>query len=221
MRPGILLRWCALKSVLKSEVKDGSLILDIGGYDGFIASDIKKSFPNIRITVVDTDKSGLLLAKERGLNTLCASALELPIEDNQVDVVFCLDLIEHIEEDNKLVKELARVLKIDGKVILTTPMQNGISFPLLNRKKTEVINISWGHVRKGYTLEAIEQLFQNNGLAIVRKDKYFNFISRWVYRFTVLSNIPFKINLIYKAIIKLEPYVKYGAEEHIIIGKNA
>ncbi|MBA7713792.1 hypothetical protein ES703_122802 [subsurface metagenome] len=32
MRPGTLLRWYALKSILKSEIRDGSIIFDIGGY---------------------------------------------------------------------------------------------------------------------------------------------------------------------------------------------
>ena len=125
MRQGTLLRWYALKSILKAEIKNGLVILDIGGYDGYISYNLKKIFPNVKITVVDMDKSGLELAKKRGLDTTCASALELPIEDNQVDLVLCLDLIEHVQEDNKIVKEISRVLKKDGKVILTTPMQNG------------------------------------------------------------------------------------------------
>ena len=221
MRPGILLRWCALKGILKSEVKDGSIILDIGGYDGFIASNIKGIFHNLKITVVDIDKSGLQLAKERTLNTLYASAFELPIKDNRVDVVFCLDLIEHVKEENRLVKEISRVLKKDGKVILSTPMQNGVTFPFLSRSKIEAINKSWGHVRKGYSSENIKELFGNNNLVVVRTSKYFNFFSRFVYRFSFLSGIPLKgKGLLYKMVIRSEPYTKYGAEEHIIVAKK-
>ncbi|MCJ7691296.1 MAG: class I SAM-dependent methyltransferase [Clostridiaceae bacterium] len=94
-----MLRWYALKNILKSKIRDGLTILDIGGYDGFIAYNLKKLLPNLKITVVDIDKSGLRLAKEKGLNILNASALKLPIEDNRVDVVLCLDLLEHIKEE--------------------------------------------------------------------------------------------------------------------------
>jgi len=221
MRPGTLLRWYALKSMLKSEIKDGSVILDIGGYDGYISYNLKKIFPNVKITVVDMDKSGLELAKKRGLDTTCASALELPIEDNQVDLVLCLDLIEHVQEDDKIVKEISRVLKKDGKVILTTPMQNGVSFPFISKEKIKIINKNWGHIRKGYSLENIEKLLRNSGLASEKTSKYFNLFTRFTYRFCFLSNIPLiGKSLLYRLIIRLESIIKYGAEEHIIVAKK-
>lgn len=221
MRPGTLLRWHALKRILKSEIRNGLVILDIGSYDGYISYNLKKLFPNLKITVVDVDKSGLKLAKEKGLNTLYASALELPIKDNQVDVVLCLDVIEHIKEDEKMIKEISRVLKTGGKVVLTTPMQDGVSFPFLGRQRIENINKSWGHVRKGYSLENIKELFGNSNLKVIKTNKYFNFLSRFIYRFIFLSKISLKGKwLLYKNIIRLEPYINWGAEEHIIIAEK-
>jgi len=147
--------------------------------------------------------------------------LELPIKDNRVDVALCLDLIEHVKEDSRLVKEIPRVLKKDGKVILTTPMQDGVSFPFLSKQKIETINKSWGHVRKGYSLKEIEKLFKNNNLIIIKTSRYFNFFSRFVYRFSFLSGIPLKgKSLLYRIVIRLEPYIKWGANEHIIIAKK-
>jgi len=221
MRPGTLLRWLALKNILKSEIKNSSVIFDIGGYDGFISYNLKKLFPNLKITVVDIDKSGLQLAEEKGLNTLCASALELPIKDNQIDFVLCFDLLEHVKEDCDLIKQISRVLKRDGKVILTTPMQSGVLFPFLNKEKNEKINKDWGHVRKGYSLQEIDELFENNGLKCKKVIKYFNFLSRFAYWLNCFSRIPLKgKSLLYRIAIRLEPYIKYGADEHIIVGKK-
>ena len=221
MRPGTLLRWHSLKNILKHEIKGSSTILDIGGYDGYISYRLKKIFPNLMITVVDTDEIGLELAKNRGLNVICASALELPIKDKEFNVVLCFDLIEHIKEDVKLVKELSRVLKDNGKIILTTPMKDGVSFPMLNKKKNEIINKKWGHVRKGYSLEQIRELFKLNHLIIDKEDKYFNYFSRLAYRFGILSRISLRgVALLYQAIIRLEPYIKYGSEEYIIVGRK-
>lgn len=221
MRPGTLLCWYALKGILKAEIKNGLVILDIGGYDGFIAYNLKKSLPNIKITIVDLDKSGLKIAKERGLNILYASAIKLPLENNSIDLVLCLDLIEHVKEDNKVVKEISRVLKKDGKLILTTSMENGVSFPFLSKGKIEIINKNWGHVRKGYSLENIRELLENNDLMIYKKSKYFNFFTRLAYRFSFLSGIPLKgKSLFYQPVVRLEPYIKMGAEEHIIVAKE-
>ncbi len=221
MRPGTLLRWHSLKNILMHEIKGSSTILDIGGYDGYISYRLKKIFPNLIITVVDTDEIGLELAKNRGLNIICASALELPIKDKEYDIVFCFDLIEHIKEDLKLLRELSRVLNDDGKIILTTPMKDGVSFPMLNKKKNEIINKNWGHVRKGYSLDQIEELFKLSHFIIDKEDRYFNYFTRVVYRLIILSGIPLKgIGLLYRAIIRLEPYIKYGSEEYIIVGKK-
>lgn len=221
IRPGTLLRWYSLKNILKSEVKDGSLVLDIGGYDGFISCNLKKIFPCLKITVVDLDKLGLKIAKELGLNTLNASVLKLPITDSQVDIVICLDLIEHIEEDDQMLKEISRVLKKGGKIILTTPGQNGVSFPFMSKRKIEFINKSWGHVREGYSIKRIEHLFLSNGLNIEKTSSYFNSFTRFIYRFMILSRIPLLgKELIYKSVLKLEPFLKYGAQEHIILGRK-
>jgi len=221
VRPGTLLRWVALKNLLKSEIKDNSVILDIGSYDGEISYRLKNMLPKLNITVVDIDKIGLKLAREKGLDTLYASALELPIEDSQVDIVLCLDLLEHVEEGDTLIKEISRVLKKDGKVILTTPMQNGVSFPFLSKQKIETINKSWGHIQKGYSLENIEELFRNNNLKIIKTSKYFNFLSRLAYWFNSFSGIHLKgKSLLYRMVIRLEPYIKWGSEEHIITDKK-
>ena len=179
-----------------------------------------RSIPNLNITVVDLDETALQTAKELGLNVLRSSALNLPVKDNCVDIVLCLDLIEHIHEGYKLPKEISRVLRDKGKVILTTPMQNGVSFPFLRKDRIEKIEKEWGHVRKGYSLEEIVHLFKKNDLVVEKTNRYFNFFSRCAY-LGYLLKAPVRItNLLYRNIIRLEPFIKYQAEEHIIIGRK-
>lgn len=43
------------------------------------------------------------------------------IGDNLFDTVICFQVIEHIEEDAKLLAEIKRVLKPGGKLLMTTP----------------------------------------------------------------------------------------------------
>lgn len=220
MRPGTLLRWYALKGILASEIEDGATLLDIGGFDGYASRNLMELFPDLKITVVDLDFAGLQSAREQGLSALCASATGLPIGDNRVDIVLCLDLIEHIDEDSKVVREISRVLKKNGKVVLTTPMEHGVSFPFMSRKREEEINKGWGHLRLGYSLEQIRKIFQDNNLAIEKTTGYFNFFSRLAYRFTILSKpSPWK-GFVFKNMLRLEPFVKYGTDVHIIVGKK-
>ena len=43
------------------------------------------------------------------------------IEENSVDYVVSFQVTEHIQDDNSFLKEIYRVLKPGGSVILTTP----------------------------------------------------------------------------------------------------
>lgn len=176
-------------------------------------------YPNLKKIVLDLDEDGLSIAKGYGLDTLFASGCALPVQDDSIDIVLCLDLIEHVKEDYKLVEEISRVLKRDGKVILTTPMRDKSLIPFLNM---EAINKLWGHIRNGYTLEEIKALFdEKKQLYIYKRSKYENIFSRYAYYFAAFSKIPLKGKWrVYRAIIRLEPFVKLWAWEHIIIGKK-
>lgn len=67
------------------------------------------------------------------------------IEDNSFDFVVSFQVIEHIEDDNAFVEEIARVLKPGGKFIVTTPYI-----------KMSITRNPW-HVRE-YTIEELKTL---------------------------------------------------------------
>lgn len=46
------------------------------------------------------------------------------IEDNHFDFVVCFQVLEHIKNDDFFIREIYRVLKPNGKLILTTPNRN-------------------------------------------------------------------------------------------------
>ena len=221
MRPGTKLRLCALKKVLVAEIAVNSIILDIGSYDGAISYYLSQYIPNLDITIVDIDESGLDTARKRGLKTCNASALELPFSDLSIDMVLCLDLLEHLPNDDKAIQEIARVLKNNGKLILTTPCQNGVIFPFIGKKANAAVNRNWGHVRTGYTKQQLDILLRSHKLAIKKIGGYFNIFTRIAYWLAFLASprLPGS-NLLYQTVISLEPYIKYRTQEHIIIARK-
>ncbi|RLE25907.1 MAG: hypothetical protein DRJ61_03120 [Acidobacteria bacterium] len=59
------------------------------------------------------------MRKERRLT--CAALEDLPYPDGAFDVVTCLDVIEHIEDDERAVAEVCRVIRPGGLLALTVP----------------------------------------------------------------------------------------------------
>lgn len=71
----------------------------------------------------------------------------LGFPDNTFDYIVSFQVIEHIEEDEELVKEMARVLKPGGQLILTTP-----------NKKMSLTRNPW-HIRE-YTVAELTMLLK-------------------------------------------------------------
>ena len=221
MRPGTLLRWHALKFFLMNEIAPGAVIFDIGGFDGSLSYRLSEEIPGLNITVIDTDKSGLAKARASGLNAVCASALAVPLQTKSADIVLSLDILEHIKQDEKLIQEISRLLKTDGKYLLTTPKAQGVSFPLLTKEKSLAINLGWGHIRLGYTKKDLCRLLKENRLQIKETGGYFNALSRFIYGMTFISKIAYPLgSILYRTAVFMEPYLKHGVQEHIIIGSK-
>ncbi len=49
---------------------------------------------------------------------------KIPFEDEKFDVVTAIEVIEHVENPSKALKEVNRVLKKDGVFVMTTPNNN-------------------------------------------------------------------------------------------------
>ncbi len=218
IRPGTLLRLQALRKRLLAEIKSGSTILDVGSYDGTIADHLRKCVPGLDITVVDVDEAGLKVASSKGLKTCEASALEMPFEDGSIDVVLCLDVIEHVDDDRGVIREMSRVVKCRGKLILTTPKERGVMFPFVSRRKNDDLNRQWGHVRMGYSLEQLDTILKSNNLRIEKSHGYFNLLTRFAYwlRFISRLRIPGR-DLFYRLAVRLEPYLWLNPHEHFIV----
>jgi ubiquinone/menaquinone biosynthesis C-methylase UbiE len=221
IRPGTMLRWHALARLLRSIVKDGMTVLDIGGYDGYIAFRIREIRQRSKIIVVDTDMPGLVKAHARLASAVCSSALALPFPDSTIDVVLCLDLIEHVKEDEMLVREIGRVLKKNGTLILTTPHEKGISFPGLGEEEMCRMQKEWGHVRLGYSMDNLRWILGENGIAVAAEGRYFNLFSRLAYRTLMFYGSPSPSSRrMFRLIAALERVTAGGAQEHIVVGRK-
>ena len=107
----------------------GKKVLDIGCGDGVLVYLLAKA--GAVVTGVDNEEHGLRFAEENlkarnekgdlSYAFVNTSAYTLPFEANSFDLVVSSEVIEHVQEPERMVREATRVLKVGGKLILTTP----------------------------------------------------------------------------------------------------
>lgn len=90
------------------------------------------------------------------------------------DQILCLDTIEHIKEDQKLIENLSSILKPGGRFLLTAPYKHYRR--MVNDRLSE--SEDGGHLRWGYTHEEIRKMFNRCGLDVEAEDYISGFISQ-------------------------------------------
>jgi ubiquinone/menaquinone biosynthesis C-methylase UbiE len=110
-----LIRKRAVEKVMQNEKKE--LVLEIGSG----ISPVLTSWD--RIVYSDLSSSALRMLKQihgKG-QYVVADAMNLPFEANSFSHVISSEVLEHLEDDRKSLREIARVTKPDGVLIVTFP----------------------------------------------------------------------------------------------------
>jgi len=104
-------------------INDNSILVDIGCGSGLLLKSIRRS--NDKCECWGTD-----IVKYKGIESVkckfqIADVRNLPFNDNYLDIVFALDILEHIEDDvGVAINEIYRVLNPSGVAILSGPTES-------------------------------------------------------------------------------------------------
>jgi ubiquinone/menaquinone biosynthesis C-methylase UbiE len=108
---------------------------------------------------VDVSPDALNFCRERGLQNVKLGAAEsLPYEDHTFDLVTALDVVEHIDDDVAGLREMRRVLRPGGRLLLFVP-----TFMFLWGVQDDV-----SHHRRRYRLPELSRAVTEAGLQVER-----------------------------------------------------
>lgn len=130
-------------------------ILDIGCGAGKNLDELKEIG---RVYGLDSSKKAIEYCRKRGLkNLVLGSAEKVPLPSDSFDIVTILDVLEHTD-DQRTLKEIKRLLKKGGLLILTVP-----ALPWLWSKWDKVL-----HHKRRYTLGGLRNALGSHGFQVIK-----------------------------------------------------
>jgi SAM-dependent methyltransferase len=113
-------------------------VLDCGCGPGFLLRFCRDWFPHARVVGLDLDRQSLRYARNQvpGASVLQAalSGSRLPVADRSCHVVFSLHVVEHLDDPDAFLREVARVLAPGGLLALATPNPAGLGARVMRER---------------------------------------------------------------------------------------
>lgn len=173
------------KKVIQSlNLKYGEKVLEVGCGNGYYLSLLNRLGLNLNLTGIDNDQMALNDATkfigDEKVKLMLVDAIKLPFKDSSFDKVVMSEVIEHVQDEEGVLKEVRRVLKKNGLLTLTTC---NINYPFLwdpiNWTLQHLFNTHiqrgfwagiWNQHTRLYKKEQIEKLVKNIGFDIEQSE---------------------------------------------------
>lgn len=147
-------RWIVRRHL--ASLSGRGLVVDVGAAGGGNSREARRA--GWDVVAIEYGETGAAIAAERGLSVARGDAHHLPVQDGVADLVLCLDVIEHLDDDVAALLEMRRALKPSGQLLLAVPADPG-----LWSKHDEAV----GHLRR-YTRESLISAVTAAGFTIDR-----------------------------------------------------
>lgn len=173
-----------LLDLLQRHVSPKDHCLDVGCGDGGTSGGWLQAH-TAKYLGVDISESALAVARERGLDVeQIGDAAELPLADASFDCVVCTEVLEHLFEPQVALAEIHRVLRPEGRLIITVPnvahWRNRLDLALLGRWNPRGDNLSpeqpWRdpHVRF-FSLASLSRLVEMSAFEVMERGGHAQF----------------------------------------------
>lgn len=190
---------CYYQQFLICQFKKGDRILDYGCGPGGLLKLLKLNFSSIHLYGCDTNKeiikNNLKDPQIKDVDfSLVKSGQKTKFKNSFFNTIFLLDVIEHSQKPEDIIKEIRRIVKKNGKLILNTPDRLSIVldpkfygsifnfFPFNIKRPLGKVYMEYTHKRE-FSYVEIKKILEKNGFKIINTNRK-DFWSKipWFYR---------------------------------------
>jgi SAM-dependent methyltransferase len=152
---------------LQRYVPDATNFLEIGCGTGFVLSGIAGAAPGLRLAGSEIFSNGLGFAAKRlpHAELIQMDARYIPYS-SEFDAIGAFDVLEHIPEDETVLREVAKALRPAGKLLITVPQHQFL---------WSVTDETAHHVRR-YSSRELRKKTERAGFHVMRVSSFVSFL---------------------------------------------
>jgi SAM-dependent methyltransferase len=190
--------------------------LDVGCAPGSMLDLVSKNFPEFEILEgIEISEEAAKLSKKKGYKVHVGTAETINLNNNFYDLIFMQQVIEHLVDPNKVIKNLYNSLRSGGLLVLETPGLNTWDYKIFKSGTWEGFHIP-RHLNL-WTTEGMYKMLKTSGFNNIRhsyklrpvhwtvsiqnflkKNKKFYFIQK-----RLDMNVKFPIEIIFFTIVEI------------------
>ncbi|MCL4415425.1 MAG: methyltransferase domain-containing protein [Actinobacteria bacterium] len=177
-------KWPAIKNLIPTT--SNLKILDFGCGTGDILQQVIKINPKAEYFGVDVSSLALKKAHKRFSKVKFYHAEDgdkLPLKSSSIDFILALDVLEHVYNTERTIKELYRILKPGGQILVSTPYHGFIkNLILITLFFEEYFDPRGAHIRH-YSKKSLTTQLKDVGFSILKCNYFGRFypVSRAMY----------------------------------------
>ena len=183
--------------------------LEVGCGTGYVLWGLRRACPGLQLVGGELFREGLAFARGRlSIPLLQMDCRRIPFS-NRFDVVGAFDLLEHLDEDESVLRELFRTVRPGGGLLLTVPQHPSLWSPI----------DEYSCHRRRYTSRELTEKVEAAGFDIVRRTSFVCFllpfmaVRRWwsragagTLRPTAEMSLPGVLNAAFEKLMTLEQF---------------
>uniref|UniRef100_A0A7C5V1B6 Class I SAM-dependent methyltransferase n=1 Tax=Caldicellulosiruptor owensensis TaxID=55205 RepID=A0A7C5V1B6_9FIRM len=213
---GTRIRFNNIKSLINELIENyrflPKIILDAGCGNGLYSFYLARTFPNAKIIAIDIDEEQIERNKDKNtfsnIEFIKADLRKLDFNE-QFNLIICIDVLEHIVEDLKVIQNFYKSLSKNGLLIIHVP-----AFPRDYNIFVKEYHQK-DHVRDGYSEYEIINLLKYNKFKICKVLRTFNFFGSlaWDLGFIVYNRNKYLFFVLFPFLLLLSKLDRFSSKK--------
>ena len=164
--------------------------MDLGCGEGIALEKLGKKFPRKNAVGVDLEIENIEICSQHGLTAVYGDVCALPLGDATFDACLCIDMLEHLKEPRQSVKEIRRILRPGGRLLIVVPHDRNFFLARLALLMFKEAFYDVGHQRQWKPRDLLKLLGEEGFTIVGQRNLPFIFWQTSLHHLVVADKAP-------------------------------